>query len=136
MLELEPAGADAELGAALRHDVEGGDGLRQKCRVAIRVAGDECAESDGAGVLGERGEQRVALDHVVARVAEHRQLVEVVHHEHRVEPGSFGGDGLCGHHIEQLGRTDAGMGEVGDLVADAGHGSLLGEVRIVRRCMS
>ena len=48
VLELEPAGADAELGPPAGDDVERGDGLGQHGRVAVRVAGDEGAEADVA----------------------------------------------------------------------------------------
>ena len=41
VLELEPAGADAERRTATRHVVECGDGLRQQRRVAVGVAGHE-----------------------------------------------------------------------------------------------
>ena len=50
VLELEPAGADAELRAPAGHDVERGDDLREQRRVAVRVAGDERAEADVLGL--------------------------------------------------------------------------------------
>ena len=49
-----------------------------------------------------------------------RQLEEVVHHEDGVESGLLGGHGLGGDALEQLVGSDAGIGEVGDLVADPG----------------
>ena len=66
--------------------------------------------------------QRVALQHVLVGRSQHRQLVEVVHHEHGVEPGRVGLPGLLGHDVEQRVGADARIGEVGDLVAEAGHG--------------
>ncbi len=44
VLELEPSCADAELGSAVRHDVERGQDLREQRGVAVRVARDERAE--------------------------------------------------------------------------------------------
>ena len=45
VLELEPPGTDAQLGAAAGHDVERRDRLRQHRRVAVGVARDECPEA-------------------------------------------------------------------------------------------
>ena len=41
VLELEPAGPDAELGPASRDDVERGEGLGQERRVPVGVAGHQ-----------------------------------------------------------------------------------------------
>ena len=105
MLELEPAGADAELRATTAHDVERGDDLREQRRVAVRVAGDERAEPHGARLARERAERRVALEHVGVGLAEHRQLVEVVHQQDGVEAGPVGGRGLRGDRVEEVGRA-------------------------------
>ena len=85
-------------------DVERRDGLGQERRLAVRHAGDERAEPDRLGAGGERAEQRVGLEHLLLGAAEHRELEEVVHHEHGVEAGLLGGDRLGGDPLEQLGR--------------------------------
>ena len=72
----------------------------------------------GAG--GQRAEQGVGLEHLLLGPAEHRQLEEVVHHEHGVEAGLLGGDGLGGDALEELGGGDAGIREVGDLETECG----------------
>ncbi len=125
VLELEPPGADAELGPTVRDDVERGDDLGQQRRVAVRVAGDEGAQAHVRGLPGQGAERRVALEHEGVGVAQHRQLVEVVHQQHRVEARPVGRRRLGRHLVEQPGRADAGIGEVGDLVAEPGHGCLL-----------
>ena len=108
----------------LRDHVERGDGLGQQGRLAVRHAGHQRSEADPLGACGERAEQRVGLEHLLVGVAEHRQLEEVVHHEHRVESRLLGGDRLGGDALEQLRRIDARIGEVRDLEPEAGavHG--------------
>ena len=54
-----------------------------------------------------------------------RQLVEVVHQQDRVEAGTVSGLRLGRDGVEQLGWVDAGIGEVRDLVAEAGHGPIV-----------
>ncbi len=125
VLELEPAGADAERGPTARHVVECRDRLGQQAGVAIGVAGHQGRQPNGRRVLGECGEHRVALEHRLVGGSEHRQLIEVVHHEHAIEAGRLGRLGLVDNRAEQLGRGDAGIGEVGDLVAEPGHRALL-----------
>ena len=68
-----------------------------------------------------RREQRVALEHLELGRAEHRQLVEVVHHHHRVEAACVGFASLTGDRAEEVGRFGVWIGEVGDLVAELGH---------------
>ena len=85
VLELEPAGTDAELGTPAGDMVEGGELLGQQSRVPVGVAGDQGRQAHTVGVLGQRRQQRVALEHLVLGRPEHGQLVEVVHHQHGVE---------------------------------------------------
>ena len=66
----------------------------------------------------EGAERGVRLEHRVVRRADARQLVEVVHHEHGVEPGRLRLAGLRGHGVEQILDRDAGIGEVRNLVAE------------------
>ncbi len=116
-----PPGADPELGAAVGDDVERRHGLGQHRRMAVGVARDQRTQPDRRRLAGQGGEEAVALEHVRVRVAQVRQLVEVVHHQHRVEAGGVGLTGLRRDGVEQLGGADAGVGEVRDLVAEAGH---------------
>ena len=53
VLELEPAGADAELGAASAHEVERRECLREQRRVPVGVSGHEGREANRLGVLSE-----------------------------------------------------------------------------------
>ena len=76
-------------------------------------------------MLGERGEQRVALEHLGVGRAEHRQLEEVVHHHDGVEPAGVGFFRLLHDDIEQTSAVGAGVGEVRDLVAESRHGANL-----------
>ncbi|SKY21620.1 Uncharacterised protein [Mycobacteroides abscessus subsp. abscessus] len=121
MLELEPPGPDPELSTTTRHDVERGDAFRQQRRVPIGIAGDQRGQTHPRGVLGECGEQCVALDHRLVRGAEDGQLVEVVHHQNGVEPGVLRFDGLRGDGGEELVGCCVGVGEVRDLVAECRH---------------
>ena len=117
VLELEPAGADAQDRAARADHVERGDRLGQQRRVAVGVAGDQGAELDALGGGGQRAQRRVGLQHGLVRRPETGQLVEVVHHEDGVEAGGLGFLGLRHHGGEEL--FDAGaVGEVRDLIAE------------------
>ena len=58
--------------------------------VAVGDAGDERAEPDPLGAGGEVGQRRLALEHVVPRPADLRDLPEVVHDVDRVEAGGLG----------------------------------------------
>ena len=60
-LVLVPAGADAELEPAVRHDVERRRHVREHRRVAVRVAGDQHPEAQPRGRLRQRGERDPAL---------------------------------------------------------------------------
>ena len=71
VLELEPAGADAELRPAARDVVERRHFLGQQGRVAVGVARDQSGEPDSLGVLGQRRQQGVALEHFVLGGPEH-----------------------------------------------------------------
>ena len=114
MLELEPAGADAEDRAARAHHVERRDRLGQQRRVAVGVAGHQGSELHAFGRGGQRAEGGVRLEHRLVRGSETRQLIEVVHHEDGVEAGGLGLLGLRDDGGEELGDTGA-VGEVGDL---------------------
>ena len=80
MLPLEPAGADAEPGAATGEDVERGDRLDQDAGMVIGDAGDHRAEADAAGDGGGRGQRAVALQHGMLGRADLRDLEIVIHH--------------------------------------------------------
>ena len=96
----------------------GGHGLGQVRRVAVRHAGDERAEAQPLGARRQRAEQRVGLEHLLLGLADHRQLVEVVHHEHGVEAGLLGGHGLGGDALEELGGRHVRIREERDLETD------------------
>lgn len=117
VLELVPARADAELRAADRDDVEGGDDLRKQGRIAVGVAGDQRGQPHPRGPLAQRREHRVALEHRVVRRPEHRRLVEVIHEQDGVEAALLGLDGLPRDGLEEARAVDVRVGEVGDLVA-------------------
>ena len=78
-----------------------GRDLGHQRRVAVGHAADQQAEVDRRGPRGERGEHRVALEHVVLRRADRRDLVEVVHHRDRAEAGVLGGRGDLDELLEQ-----------------------------------
>jgi hypothetical protein len=122
VLLLEPGGADAEDGPALRHHVEGGDDLGQQRRVPVGDAGDQGGQVDGAGAGGQTAEQRVGLQHLLLGRAEHGQLEEVVHDEDRVEARLLGGLGGVDEDVEQLGGGSVGEREVGKLEPRFDHG--------------
>ena len=118
VLQLEPPGADAEYRAALADHVQRGDRLREQCRVAVGVAGDERAELDALGRRRERAQGGVGLEHRLVGGAEAGQLIEVVHHEDGVVARGFGLLGLRDDGGEEC--LDAGaVGEVGDLESES-----------------
>ena len=121
VLELKPTGTNAELCAPVGNNIERRHDLGEERRVSIRVAGHERTEADGARLARERAEQRVTLKHVRFGITEHRQLIEVIHHHHRVEATAVGGLRLRGNLVEQASGVDAGVGEVRDLVAETSH---------------
>ena len=123
MFKFEPSGTNSELRPTTRNDVKGGDRLRKKCRVSVGVAGDQRGKARLCGVLREGGKRGVALKHVLRRLAEHRQLVEVIHHHDGVEARSVCSRGLLGNCIKKFCWSNAGIGEVRNLVANASHGS-------------
>ncbi len=91
VLELEPAGPDAEDGAARADHVQGRDRLRQQCWIAVRVAGHQRAKLHVfAGSRPERTEGGVGLQQRLVGRADHRKLIEVVHHEDGVEAALVG----------------------------------------------
>ena len=65
VLELEPAGADAELGPATRNVVERCHLLGQQGGVAVGVARDQGGKPHSLGVLGQSRQEGVALEHFV-----------------------------------------------------------------------
>ena len=71
MFLLEPSRSYTQLGASSRDDVERGYGLREHGRVAVSVTCYQRAEPNILGLSGERGQQRVALEHVLVGLAEH-----------------------------------------------------------------
>jgi hypothetical protein len=61
VLGFVPAGAEAELEAAVGDVVDGCRLLRQQIRVAKRIAADEDPDPDPRGLGGESGEERPGL---------------------------------------------------------------------------
>ena len=116
-----PRGPDTEDGPARGHDVEGGDDLGQVGRVSVRHARDHGAEGGPRGPRGDAAEQRVGLEHGLGARSHVGDLIEVVHHPHRVEAGLLCGDGDLGHAIEQLTVGNAWVGEIGDLKPEPKH---------------
>ena len=88
-------------------DVQRGDRLGQQGRIAIRVAGDQGAELNALGRRGERAKGGVRLEHRLIGCAKAGQLIEVVHHEDRVEARRFGFLRLRDHRGKQLGDAGA-----------------------------
>ena len=123
VLLLEPGGADAQHGPSAREHVEGGDLLGQDGGVAVGHSGDQRPEAGRRRAGGEAAEERVALQHVGIGWSQQGQLVEVVHHPHAVETGALTGGRHAGQGLEQRVVADAGEREVGQLQADADHGS-------------
>jgi hypothetical protein len=136
VLQLEPAGADAQHGPAAADHVEGGDGLGQHRRVAVGVAGDQRGQLDPGGGGGQRAERRVGLEHGLVGGSDAGQLVEVIHHERGVEAGALRFARLLDHGREEL-LDGAGVAEVRHLIAEANahppeanHGSSRVHVKI------
>ena len=67
--------------------------------------------------VAKPAERGVGLEHRLVRGAEPGQLVEVVHHEDRVEAGGLGFLRLGDDGGEELGDAGA-VGEVGDLKSE------------------
>src|SRR5205085_4257095 len=88
VLELEPAGTDAEVQAPAAHVIERRGHLRGDARMAVRVAVDERADARAARRLRERGERRPALEARAVGVDEDR--VEVVEVPERVVAPAVG----------------------------------------------
>ena len=65
-LRLEIAHADAEDEAAIRHDVERGQLLREDQRIALGQDDDPRAEADPARVRGQEGERDDGVDDAIA----------------------------------------------------------------------
>jgi hypothetical protein len=81
---------------------------------------DQRSQVDPRRRRAERAQDRVRLEHRLLGTAERRQLVEVVHHPDRVEPGLLRGARELDDAAEQLGvgRVE---GEVRDLQAESRH---------------
>ena len=118
VLEFEPAGTDAQHGPPLTDHIQGGDDFRQQRRIAIGVAGDQGAEQYVLSRRRQRAECGIGLQHRLIGGAEHGQLVEVIHHEDRIESRGLRLPGLCDDGWEQL-RDRGAVGEVGDLETEA-----------------
>ena len=114
-------GADAEGGTAARDVVKGCDGLGEQRGMPVGIAGDERREANGLGVLRERGQDGVALEHRLVRCPDSGQLVEVIHHENSVEPRLLRCFRLVNHIAKDVCVVDAGVGEVRDLIAESGQ---------------
>jgi hypothetical protein len=108
VLNVVPGAPDAEDGPAPRDDVQRRDDLGQDTGVAIGHAGDKRAELHPPGPRSQRPEQGVRLQHRLVRPAQGRQLEEVIHDPHRVEPGFFGRRSQADDMPEQVGRIKSG----------------------------
>ena len=97
VFELEPAGADAEDRPAAADHVQRRDGLGEQRRVAVGIAGDQRRQLDVLGRARQRPERGVRLEHRLVWFAQRWQLVEVVHHQDRVEACGLGLLGLRLH---------------------------------------
>ena len=85
-------------------DVERRHDLGQVRRVAVRHAGHHGAQPHPRGPGGQRTEQGVGVEHGLGGAAQGWQLVEVVHHPHRVEAGVL----RCGRHCDDAVEEGAG----------------------------
>ena len=115
VLVVVPSRADAENGPTRGDDVESCHDLGQVGRVAVGDAGHHRAEAGALGPGGDRSEEGVGLEHRVCARPDARDLVEVVHHPHRVEAGLLGGHRDLGDTLEELPVRDAGECEIRDL---------------------
>src|SRR2546430_6160540 len=98
MLLLEPSKAEPASGPATAEDVKGGDDLPEVGDVAVRDASDEGPNTHVVAGGGEIAERGPAVEHVVPRPAELRDLPEVVHDPEVVEAGVFR-SASDGHHF-------------------------------------
>ncbi len=120
MLVLVPSRADPKDRPPAGDDVQGGDLLGEQGGVAVGHAGDHRAEADLARPRGDPAEQRVGLEHRVCPRADVCDLVEVIHHPHRVEARLLGRSGDVGDPLEEIAVGDSSVGEARDLKAEAG----------------
>ena len=90
MLPLVPRGPEAQLGAAPREDVEGGDGLGEQPGVTVGHPAHQEPETQPLR-LGRGERQRgVALEHRLLGRPQHLHLEPVVHHRQRPHPDRLG----------------------------------------------
>lgn len=82
--------------------------------IAVGVASHQRPQLDSLGRRRQCAQCGVGLEHRLVGGAERRQLVEVVHHENRVESGRFGFARLRYNRGEELFDASA-VAEVGDL---------------------
>ena len=120
VLDVVPGRPDPEDRPPRTDDVEGGDDLGQVRRVAVRHPGHHGAEPDPRGQRGRARRAACRSRASAGRAAQGRELVEVVHHPHRVEAGVLGRGRRGDDPVEEGGGCVAG-GEVGDLQSEA-HG--------------
>ena len=90
VLLLIPGGADAEVRAPLREDIESGGGLDEDARMAIRDARHQRSQAQMIGAPGDEGQRAPALQHLVFWLANSGDLEEVIHHPEAVESGALG----------------------------------------------
>ena len=115
VLVLVPCRADAENGPTGGDDIERRHNLGQVGGVAVGDAGHHGAEAGPRCASGDRSKKRVGLEHRVGAGPDAGDLVEVVHHPHRVEPRFLGGHRYLGDPVEELRVLDAGEREIRDL---------------------
>ena len=92
--------------------------LASSVGIAVGVAGDQGAQLHTLGGGGQRAESGVGLEHRLVGRAEAGQLIEVIHHEDRVEAGGLGFLSLGDDGGEEFGDAGA-VGEVGDLKSES-----------------
>jgi hypothetical protein len=117
VLLLEPPCPDTQDRAASGDHVQRGHGLGQQRGVTVGVPGDQGRQLDGRGFPRQSPEGCVALQHRVVHCADARQLVEVIHHQDRIEAGCLRLARLGDHDLEQSVDRGVRVGEVRDLVA-------------------
>ena len=114
MLLFIPAGANAQIGASTREDIQRRDRLDQQAWIPIGHARDHGSQLDPIGSCGGKGQRTVAFQHLVRGRTDAGNLEEVVHDPQTEQTGS-----LCslGNQAKRLTERSLmiGPGKAGDL---------------------
>src|SRR5215207_9211555 len=103
MLLAVPGDAEAARRSPAAQNVDGGDDLAQVRDIAVRDAGDKGSEPPALGDGGQVSERRPALEEVLPRPPDLRDLPEVIHHPDGIEAGFLGGRGDAAQPCRRLG---------------------------------